>query len=248
MRTWLQNTENQRLEPVRKGMLFALAQTKIYLQALWQEVLWKIRFLPQYAHCSQRVYLSIFHAMKKKAKRQTACCLEQRIFRNGGKDFCSARIYKPPVHSRGIGDRWIQGQYRGEKYNWIITDFGKNKVKDILPSKEKKKLAEYFRKYPLEKGARSKYSCVTCEKITKLSPTCFPTLCWCRTNIIGWEIIWMVDSARKHVQKDFPTNKRLYFKRNKYIQLVPQEKLNIEDGSFWNTRWMKIQTHTTHGN
>ena len=39
-----------------------------------------------------------------------------------------------------------------------------------------------------------------------------------------------IEKVRKQVQKTFPKNKRLHFKRNKYILLALRERLNIEDG------------------
>ena len=44
------------------------------------------------------------------------------------------------------------------------------------------------------------------------------------------QVILAIEKVRKQVQKTFPKNKRLHFKRNKYILLALRERLNIEDG------------------
>jgi len=43
------------------------------------------------------------------------------------------------------------------------------------------------------------------------------------------QVVWAVEKVRKRVQKQFTKNKRLHFKRNKYILLTPYRELETDD-------------------
>ena len=139
----------------------------------------------------------------------------------------TARPQLPEV----IGIDEFKGNTGGEKYNCIITDITNSTVLDILPSRKKDKLLTYFRKYTKEE--RSKVKVFVCDMwkdyrdISALFPNAILV-----TDKYHWvrQAIWAVENVRKRVQKTFPANKRLHFKRNKYILLAPKEKLGIEDG------------------
>ena len=130
-----------------------------------------------------------------------------------------------------IGIDEFKGNTGGEKYNCIITDITNSTVLDILPSRKKDKLLTYFRKYTKEE--RSKVKVFVCDMwkdyrdISALFPNAILV-----TDKYHWvrQAIWAVENVRKRIQKTFPANKRLHFKRNKYILLAPKEKLGIEDG------------------
>ena len=191
----------------------------------------KYDFLPKYSHFSQRVYLSILKAMERKtsckdiaAEHNVSSATVLRIF--------SLRCFpsRPPL-PEVLGIDEFKGNTGGEKYNCIITDITNGNVLDILPSRKKDKLLTYFRKYTKEE--RSKVKVFVCDmwKDYREISALFPEASLV-TDKYHWvrQVIWAVENVRKRVQKTFPTNKRLHFKRNKYILLAPRETLGIEDG------------------
>lgn len=191
----------------------------------------KYDFLPRYAHCSQRLYLSILKAMENKGSYKDIAKAHNVSPKTAAKVF-SLRTYssRPPL-SEVLGIDEFKGNTGGEKYNCIITDIARNRISDILPSRKKDKLLEYFRRYTMEE--RSKVKVFVCDMwkdyrdISGLFPNAVLV-----TDKYHWvrQVIWAVENVRKRVQKQFPKNKRLHFKRNKYILLTPREKLNIDDG------------------
>ena len=191
----------------------------------------KYDFLPKYSHFSQRVYLSILKAMERKAsckdiaaEHNVSSATVLRIF---SLRCFTARPQLPEV----LGIDEFKGNTGGEKYNCVITDITNSTVLDILPSRKKEKLLTYFRKYTKEE--RSKVKVFVCDmwKDYREISTLFPAAILV-TDKYHWvrQAIWAVENVRKRVQKTFPANKRLHFKRNKYILLAPREKLGIEDG------------------
>ena len=190
----------------------------------------KYPFLPRYAHCTQRLYLSILQGMSQKisckdiaAEHNVSSATVLRVF--------SLLTYpsRPPLPEvPGIDE--FKGNTGGEKYNCIITDIKSGKVVNILPSRKKDKLREYFRQYSLEE--REKVQVFVCDMwkdyrdIWRLFPHAVLV-----TDRYHWvrQAIWAVEKVRKRVQKQFPKNKRLHFKKNKYILLAPREKLGMED-------------------
>ena len=191
----------------------------------------KYPFLPRYAHCTQRLYLSILQTMSKKisgkdiaAEHNVSSAIVQRVF--------SLLTYpsRPPL-PEVLGIDEFKGNTGGEKYNCIITDIKRGKIVNILPSRRKDKLREYFRQYSPEE--REKVRVFVCDMwkdyrdISRLFPHAVLV-----TDRYHWvrQALWAVEKVRKRVQKQFPRNKRLHFKRNNYILLTPGEKLGMEDG------------------
>lgn len=92
-------------------------------------------------------------------------------------------------------------------------------------------MREYFRRY--SRAEREKVKVFVCDmwKDYRDISLLFPNAVLV-TDKYHWvrQVIWAVEKVRKRVQKQFPKNKRLHFKRNKYILLAYQEKLEVEDG------------------
>lgn len=191
----------------------------------------KYEFLPRYAHCSQRLYLSIFQAMASKASCKDIARSHNVSATTAARVF-SLRAYSshPPLPEvMGIDE--FKGNTGGEKYNCILTDILGKRITDILPSRKKERLREYFRRYTKEE--RNKVKVFVCDmwrdyrEISELFPNAVLV-----TDKYHWvrQMIWATENVRKRVQKQFPKNKRLHFKRNKYVLLSPREKLSMDDG------------------
>ena len=190
----------------------------------------KYNFLPKYAHCSQRLYLSILKSIDRKASCKDIA-LEHNVssatvFRIFSLRSFSNRPQLPEV----LGIDEFKGNTGGEKYNCIITDIGKRRVINVLPSRKKDKLREYFRQYSLSEREKVKIFVCDMWKDYRDISSLFPNAILV-TDKYHWvrQVTWAIEKVRKRVQKQFPKNKRLHFKRNKYLLLTPYKALEIDD-------------------
>ena len=191
----------------------------------------KYAFLPRYCHFTQRVYLSILNSMSKTMSCKNIAAVHNVSPATVMRIFALCAYPTRPQLPEVLGIDEFKGNTGGEKYNCILTDIARREVVNILPSRKKEQMREYFRRY--SRAEREKVKVFVCDmwKDYRDISLLFPNAVLV-TDKYHWvrQVIWAVEKVRKRVQKQFPKKKRLHFKRNKYILLAYQEKLEVEDG------------------
>ena len=184
-----------------------------------------------YCHFTQRVYLSILNSMSKTMSCKNIAAVHNVSPATVMRIFALCAYPTRPQLPEVLGIDEFKGNTGGEKYNCILTDIARREVVNILPSRKKEQMREYFRRY--SRAEREKVKVFVCDmwKDYRDISLLFPNAVLV-TDKYHWvrQVIWAVEKVRKRVQKQFPKNKRLHFKRNKYILLAYQEKLEVEDG------------------
>ena len=119
----------------------------------------------------------------------------------------------------------------GEKFQCIVADPQHKTVLDILPTRKTEDLHAYFNQY--SKKIRKKVRYI----VMDLSPAFYSVLhsCFPKAKIIADKfhvvrlIVWAMENVRKEVQKKFHKNRRVSFKRSKYLLLKHQDLLTDEE-------------------
>lgn len=140
-----------------------------------------------------------------------------RFFRN-------IQYSKPVQLPEVIGIDEFKGNSGGEKYHGILTDLGKKQVVDILKTRYEHDLCDYFKKYD-RSGVRYFVSNMY-KTYAEIAACYFPNA----TYVIDkyhWirQAIWAFEAVRKEVQKQFPRQHRIYFKKSRHLLLKHMDKL-----------------------
>lgn len=191
----------------------------------------KYEFLPRYAHCTQRLYQSIMKSMERKISCKDVAAEHNVSPTTAARMFALRTYVNHPELPEVLGIDEFKGNTGGEKYNCIITVIAENKVINVLYSRKKDKLREYFKQYTIEERKKVKVFVCDMWKDYRDISSMFPNA-ELVTDKYHWvrQVVWAVENVRKRVQKQFPKNKRLHFNRNKYILLTPYRELEIDDG------------------
>ena len=192
----------------------------------------KYSFLPRYHHMSQRVYSSILKELtesvsfKSVAKRfGVSTNTVARVC-----DLLNYNLYKLP---ETISIDEFKGNSGGNKYQCILTNPTNHKVLDILATREKDYLHNYFSNY--ERKHVKYFIMDMWEPYKDIALTLFPKamIIIDKYHYIR-QVYWALDKVRKRVEKTLPEEERVYLKkhryllRKKYYKLKPYEKNNLE--------------------
>ena len=192
----------------------------------------KYSFLPRYHHMSQRVYSSILKELtesvsfKSVAKRfGVSTNTVARVC-----DLLNYNLYKLP---ETISIDEFKGNSGGNKYQCILTNPTNHKVLDILVTREKDYLHNYFSNY--ERKHVKYFIMDMWEPYKDIALTLFPKamIIIDKYHYIR-QVYWALDKVRKRVEKTLPEEERVYLKkhryllRKKYYKLKPYEKNNLE--------------------
>jgi len=190
----------------------------------------KYDFLPRYAHCTREVYASILTSFReKKTARDIAKehnVSPTTVARFLDKICVKNRTTLPAV--MGIDE--FKGDTNGEKYQAILTDLQNNEVIDILPTRFKKDLTEYFLRYSLEERKKVRVFVMDMWENYRRLAWLFPNAVIV-TDRFHWirQIGWSLDRVRKRVQKTLPNWARLLVKRHRYLLHKPYGKLDVKE-------------------
>ena len=102
---------------------------------------------------------------------------------------------------------------------------------DILPSRTKYELINYFKQYSKEERLQVKYFVSDMYKPYKeLSEVWFKDATII-TDKYHWirQTMWAIDNVRKRIQKQFSKQYRIYFKHSKKLLLVSSSKLTDDE-------------------
>ena len=116
----------------------------------------------------------------------------------------------------------------GEKFQAIITDPKKHILLDIMPSRTQVSLKSYFLQYKNRKV--TKYFAMDMNKAYRtIAEELFPnaSIVIDKFHVVRYAN-WALENVRKRVQKNLPKQKRIYFKRSRWLLLSKRSSLNEE--------------------
>jgi len=187
----------------------------------------KYGFLPRYHHMTQRVYEFILRALRSNRSMKSVAqefsvssTTVSRVF-----DIVSYSLHKLPSV---LAIDEFKGNSGGEKYHAILTDPGRKKLLDIIPSREKLTLSGYFRAFTRREHVKLVVMDMW-EPYKDLAKYYFPNaiLVIDKYHYIR-QVYWALDRVRKRVQKRFIDEKRIYFKRSRKLFFARFKRLSDE--------------------
>lgn len=121
----------------------------------------------------------------------------------------------------------FKGNTDSEKYQCILTDPVNRRVLDILPSREKYRLIDYFKKFD-----RSHTTCFISDMwstYSDISHVFFKNATFVvdKYHYIR-QVIWAFEAVRKEIQKQLSPTRRKYFKRSRILLNKRYEYLSDE--------------------
>ena len=132
--------------PFRNKVIALILKKRRYRCECGKRFFEKYSFLPKYHRMTQRVYESILRDLRSNATYKSVSAkygvshnTVTRVF-----DLVKYKLYKLP---EVVGIDEFKGNSGGEKYQGILTNPSNHKVLDILPTREKHSLIEYFQQF-----------------------------------------------------------------------------------------------------
>ena len=125
----------------------------------------------------------------------------------------------------------FKGNTENEKFQCIITDVANKRTLDILPNKKVEDLYQYFMSFSRTDREKVEYFVMDMSPMfRRLAKTCFP-----KAQIVADKfhftrlVNWALEHIRKSEQKKFFKQRRIYFKKSRWILLKPLSKLTTEE-------------------
>lgn len=124
----------------------------------------------------------------------------------------------------------FKGNSNGHKYHLSIVDGKNRKILDILETRTKDKIEEYFRSFSRNEREQVKYFVSDMYKPYKNLINLFPNaiLITDKYHYIR-QVTWGFENVRKKIQRTLSSKYRLYFKRSKSLLSKPSYKLSKEE-------------------
>ncbi len=139
--------------------------------------------------------------------------------------------YPKPQHlPKALGIDEFKGNSGGEKFHCILTDLESGKVMDILKTRYKHDLYDYFKQYSYEERSKVRYFVSDMyQTYADIAKTWFPKA----TYIIDkyhWvrQMSFAFERVRKDIQKKFSKTHRIYFKHSRKLLLKRWKDLDDE--------------------
>lgn len=214
--------------PYRNKYVILFLKKRRYRCACGKRFFEHYDFLPRYHHMTRRVYESIIHelrhlySMKDVAGRfSVSTNTVTRVF--------NIVQYVPQKLPVVLSLDEFKGNSGGNKYHLIITDPVKHKTLDILPSREKTAVFQYFLRF----RDRERVKFVVMDMWAPyydVAKLLFPNA----TVIIDKyhyvrQVTWAFENVRKAQQKTFNTEQRLRFKRSKKLLNAKYDSLSLDN-------------------
>jgi transposase len=141
-------------------------------------------------------------------------------------DFVPEPVSKPLPHVLGIDE--FKGNTDKEKYQCILVDLENGTVFDVLPTRKKPDLINYFKKYSNRTEVR--YFVMDMTNNYRDLDFLFPnaTVIADKFHYIR-QVYWGLDNVRKRIQKEYSKNKRIYFKHSRKLLFKDLEDLKEEE-------------------
>lgn len=210
-----------------KTILFFLRKRRYRCVACGKRFVEKYEFLPRYHHMTQRVFTSILKALRS-SRSMKSVALEYNVSSNTVSrvfDIVSYSLNKLPCI---LSIDEFKGNAGGEKYQAIITDPSRHLIKDIIYSREKHALFEYFNSFK-ERNHVKMVIMDMWEPYKDLVKFFFPNakIVIDKYHYVR-QVYWALDRVRKRIQQGFIKDKRVFFKRSKRLFFARYDNLNDE--------------------
>lgn len=187
-------------------------------------------FVAKHHHIAKNVFLKIIdefkdlRSMKSIAKANNVSAnTVQRALNLAGNPDCSKL---PEVLS--IDE--FKGNAGGEKYLLQVSDAKNKKLLNILPSRKKLYISQYFTAFSLEEREKVKYLVIDMWRDYAELKRYFPNA---KLVIDKYhykrQIHWAIDRIRKRIQKSLSKDHRLRFKRLRFLMHKKFEELGVDD-------------------
>ncbi|SMB92772.1 Transposase [Peptoniphilus asaccharolyticus DSM 20463] len=127
----------------------------------------------------------------------------------------------------------FKGDSGNIKYQTSLLNGDTHKIIDILPSRDKSSLAEYFKRIPSIEKRNVKFFVSDMSKAFKsVKKSFFKNAIHIidRYHFIR-QVSWALENVRKRIQKDISSKLRKYFKRSKSLITKPASKLTSEQAN-----------------
>lgn len=190
----------------------------------------KYNFLPKYYRSTNILYGNIIDRLRTKLSMKDIA-KEQHVSPNiVSRALKLVSFTNKPELPVILGIDEFKGNTDGEKYNLILTNLHDNKILDLLPSRKKTDIISYFKRYTIEERQKVKVFVMDMTNNYKDIAWLFPSaeIVVDKYHYVR-QVYFALDAIRKRIQKEFPDNKRLHFKRNKYVLWKKYSELNEED-------------------
>lgn len=187
-------------------------------------------FVAKHHHIAKNVFTRIIDDLKElrsmksiaKANSVSATTVQRALNLAG----CASDFRLPEVLS--IDE--FKGNAGGEKYLLQVSD-AKNKILlNILPCRKKLYISQYFAAFSLEERKKVKYLVIDMWRDYADIKIYFPNA---KLVVDKYhykrQIHWAIDRIRKRIQKTFSKNRRLRFKRLRFLLHKKYEELKTED-------------------
>lgn len=187
-------------------------------------------FLPRYYHFSNRLYANILSDLKSKSSFKDISANNFVSTNTVSRALKLVGLNDKPPLPEVLGIDEFKGNCDGQKYHVQLTDIKNHKTLDILLCRKKLFLHNHFFDYPRKERLKVKYLVIDMWDDYKSLSVLFPNA---KVVVDKYhyvrQVFWALDNVRKRVQKDFRKDKRIRFKRLRYLLYKSYTDLNIED-------------------
>lgn len=187
-------------------------------------------FLPKYYHFSNRLYANILLDLKSKSSFKDIAANNFVSTNTVSRALKLVGFTDKPPLPAVLGIDEFKGNCDGQKYHVQLTDIANHNTLDILFCRKKLFLHSYFDRYPRLERLNVKYLVIDMWDDYKSLSVLFPNakIVVDKYHYVR-HVFWALDAVRKRIQKHFAKNKRIHFKRLRFLLFKPYKDLNAED-------------------
>ena len=187
-------------------------------------------FLPKYYHSSNILFENILDDLKSKLSLKDIARLNFVSTNTISRALNLVGFTDKPPLPEVLGIDEFKGNCDGQKYHVQLTDIQNKKTLDILFSRKKLHLHSYFDRYSRQERLKVKYLVIDMWDDYKSLSVLFPNA---KVVVDKYhyvrQVFWAMDGVRKRIQKSFYKDKRIRFKRLRYLLFKSYKDLNSED-------------------
>ena len=125
----------------------------------------------------------------------------------------------------------FKGNADGEKFQFVINDPVNKKVLDVFLTRKADYLYHYFGKFTYAQRCKVKYVLMDMNKaFREVISICFPNakIIADKFHVVR-HIQWAMENVRKEVQREFSKERRIFFKKSRWILLKRALKLKQDE-------------------
>ena len=190
----------------------------------------RITFLPKYQRLTTRMRVAIMDEFRK------VCSIKSVAERHNVSSTTATRIldcisYSKPTLPEVIAIDEFKGNAGDHKFQCILTNPKKKKVLDILESRKSEDLYKYFSE--IDKASRNNVKYVVMDMSNLFRSTArsiFPNAQVVADKFhVCRQVTWALERVRKEEQQKFGKDRRIYFKKSRWILLKRKKDLTEEE-------------------